>query len=157
MTEPKAEDKHYDFEYKGIRCDPYRILDLYKINHPAQQHAIKKLLRLGESVKPLKQDLAEVIRTLQRWEGMIAEDEPTEEIFVASMDSINRKRSKLGLPPILWGHFPEVKDCKNLYKSLGRKVFEEEYSTNWVKDIDMTLPNDKGFRVPGTAGWELRL
>lgn len=66
---------HYDFEYRGIKLDPYRILVEYGIAHPAQQHAIKKLLRAGKSIKDLKTDVEEVISTLSRWLGMMEEDQ----------------------------------------------------------------------------------
>lgn len=68
-------DKHYQFTYKGIKLDPYRILKVYGISDPAQQHAIKKLLRAGESVKPLKEDIKEVILSLTRWLEMMEEEE----------------------------------------------------------------------------------
>jgi hypothetical protein len=68
-------DKHYHFVYKGIKLDPYRILEVYGIVHPAQQHAIKKLLRAGRSVKTTVQDIDEVILSLQRWKEMIREEE----------------------------------------------------------------------------------
>ena len=64
---------HYDFTYKGIKLDPYRILEVYGITHPAQQHAIKKLLRAGKSVKTLERDIGEVIESLTRWLEMNAE------------------------------------------------------------------------------------
>jgi predicted transcriptional regulator len=67
--------KHYQYDYKGIRLDPYRILKVYGIVDPAQQHAIKKLLRCGNSIKGLEQDIDEVVETLQRWKQMLAEDE----------------------------------------------------------------------------------
>lgn len=67
-------DKHYSFEYKGVRMDPYRIFKIYGITDPAQQHAIKKLLRAGQSTKSLKQDIAETILTLNRWLDMMEED-----------------------------------------------------------------------------------
>lgn len=67
--------KHYRFTYKGIKLDPYRIFRIYKITDPEQQHAIKKLLRAGQSVKSLKQDIAEVKKTLDRWLEIIEEDE----------------------------------------------------------------------------------
>jgi hypothetical protein len=71
-------DKHYQFVYKGIKLDPYRILEVYGIANPAQQHAVKKLLRAGRSVKTTVQDIDEVILSLQRWKEMIREDaEPT--------------------------------------------------------------------------------
>jgi len=67
--------KHYKFSYKGIKFDPYRIFDIYKITSAPQQHAIKKLLRAGNSVKSLLQDIDEVIATLERWKEMLKEDE----------------------------------------------------------------------------------
>jgi len=67
--------KHYDYKYKGITFDPYRIIDIYGIHHPAQAHALKKLLRAGKSIKPLIQDVDEVIDSLKRWKQMIKEDE----------------------------------------------------------------------------------
>ena len=65
---------HYAFTYKGIKLDPYRILLVYGITDPALQHAIKKLLRAGRSVKTLEQDIDEVIMTLQRKKEMMGED-----------------------------------------------------------------------------------
>lgn len=65
----------YDFSYKGIRLDPYRIESVCGPWHPAQAHAIKKLMRAGKSVKPLIQDIDEAIATLNRWKQMIQEDE----------------------------------------------------------------------------------
>ena len=73
-TQELKEYEHYKYSYKGIKLDPYRILDIYKITCPAQQHAIKKLLRAGNSVKELKQDIAEVIDTLKRKLEMLEED-----------------------------------------------------------------------------------
>ncbi len=72
LNEDRA--KHYRFSYRGVKLDPYRIFSVYDIGHPAQQHAIKKLLRAGKSVKTLEQDIDEVIITLQRWKEMIMED-----------------------------------------------------------------------------------
>lgn len=76
MPTPKL-DNHYAHTYQGIKIDPYRICDLYGITHPAQQHAIKKLLRAGRSIKSLEQDIDEVILCLQRWQEMISEDDRT--------------------------------------------------------------------------------
>ena len=70
----EATDKHYRFGYKGVKIDPYRIMEVYGITNAAQQHAIKKLLRAGKSVKSLEQDIDEVILTLTRWKEMIEED-----------------------------------------------------------------------------------
>lgn len=71
-TEPY---QYYGYDYKGVRIDPYRIFAIYAITHPAQQHAIKKLLRAGRSHKDLTRDIQETIDTLTRWQAMIAEDE----------------------------------------------------------------------------------
>jgi hypothetical protein len=67
-------DAHYQFSYKGHKIDPYRIFRIYNIVAPEQQHAIKKLLRAGKSVKTLDQDIDEVILTLQRWKEILKED-----------------------------------------------------------------------------------
>jgi hypothetical protein len=34
--------KHYQYDFNGLRIDPYRILKTYGISDPCQQHAIKK-------------------------------------------------------------------------------------------------------------------
>lgn len=69
-----AASKHYAYEYKGVKLDPYRIFRVYDITAPEQQHAIKKLLRAGKSVKPLMQDIDETIATLERWKQILNED-----------------------------------------------------------------------------------
>jgi len=102
--EEKALDAHYAYEFKGIRLDPYRIMQVYKkITHPAHQHAFKKLLRAGESVKPLKQDIREVIMTLERWLEMIEEEEGVEKQVNFSQESlldwITRDATKGGWTP----------------------------------------------------------
>lgn len=76
MSTPNKADlgKHYRFSFKGVKLDPYRIFEVYRIAHPAQQHAIKKLLRAGNSVKSLEQDIDEVIVTLNRWKEMMQEE-----------------------------------------------------------------------------------
>lgn len=76
MSQPNNADlgKHYRFSFNGVKLDPYRIFTVYQIGHPAQQHAIKKLLRAGKSVKSLEQDIDEVIVTLNRWKEMLQED-----------------------------------------------------------------------------------
>ena len=74
QSKEPEEYEYYKYSYKGIKLDPYRILDIYKITCPAQQHAIKKLLRAGNSVKELKQDITEVIDTLKRKLEMLEED-----------------------------------------------------------------------------------
>lgn len=68
-------DQHYKFFFNRVKLDPYRIMQVYGITHPAQQHAVKKLLRAGRSIKSLSQDIDEVILTLTRWKEMIHEEE----------------------------------------------------------------------------------
>ena len=75
MTNQTA-DAHYQYSYNGFKLDPYRIIDVYGITNPAQQHAIKKLLRAG--TKPghsVEREINEVILCLTRWLEMIQEDE----------------------------------------------------------------------------------
>src|SRR5574343_320745 len=67
------EYKHYKYSYKGVKLDPYRILTVYNVTCPAMQHAIKKLLRAGNSIKDLEQDIQEVIDTLKRKLEMLKE------------------------------------------------------------------------------------
>ena len=74
QEEKTNEYKHYKYSYKGIKLDPYRILSVYGVTCPAMQHAIKKLLRAGNSVKDLEQDIQEVIDTLKRKLEMLKED-----------------------------------------------------------------------------------
>lgn len=66
--------KHYDYTFQGVRIDPYRVMYQYNITHPAHQHALKKLMRAGMSIKDLEQDIDEVVSTLNRWKDMIEEE-----------------------------------------------------------------------------------
>ena len=72
MSEPTP--GYYKKMFNGVLLDPYRVLKVYGITDPAHQHAVKKLLRAGESVKDLKQDVQEVIDTLTRMLQMIDEE-----------------------------------------------------------------------------------
>jgi len=64
----------YNKSVNGFLIDPYRVILEYKIAHPAQQHATKKLLRAGRSHKTLDEDIQEVIDTCVRWQEMRKED-----------------------------------------------------------------------------------
>lgn len=74
-TVERDSGKHYRYSYRQIKLDPYRIIAIYGITHPAHQHALKKLLRAGKSVKSLRQDIKEVQDALTRWLEMLDEDE----------------------------------------------------------------------------------
>jgi hypothetical protein len=69
-----AETKHYDFMFNGVKIDPYRIFEIYGITNSPLQHAIKKLLRCGKSVKSFDQDIDEAIASLMRLKEMRSED-----------------------------------------------------------------------------------
>ena len=66
--------KHYRYDYKGIRLDPYRIFRVYGITDPAKQHCIKKLLRGGNGHKSERDDTLEAMAILERWLEMENED-----------------------------------------------------------------------------------
>jgi hypothetical protein len=66
--------EYYNYTYKGTKIDVYRILKIYNITEPAQQHAIKKLLRAGKSIKSIEKEIDEVIESLNRWKEMIQEE-----------------------------------------------------------------------------------
>jgi hypothetical protein len=84
--------KYYRFSFGGVKLDPYRIMQVYGITNPAQQHALKKLLRAGNSVKPLIQDIDEVILSLNRWKEMLNEEVQNETKEVApSLTEAERK------------------------------------------------------------------
>lgn len=60
--------------FKGVKIDIYRMIDLLNIEHPAHQHAFKKLARAGSGDKSLDQDIQEVIDSLVRWQEMREEE-----------------------------------------------------------------------------------
>ena len=64
----------YQIKIGGVVADPYRIARAYELDGVLTQ-AVKKLLRAGRKHKPLRQDIREVITTLERWEAMEKEDE----------------------------------------------------------------------------------
>jgi len=67
QSKEPEEYEYYKYSYKGIKLDPYRILDIYKITCPAQQHAIKKLLVTGgRGYKDRQTDIQNAIDTLNR-------------------------------------------------------------------------------------------
>ena len=56
----------------GLKMDPYAICDAYdNVQASAHHHALKKLLRAGEGHKELKQDISEVIDSLNRWKEQL--------------------------------------------------------------------------------------
>jgi hypothetical protein len=73
----KVEDKKFDYYVKGFT--PYEIIRAYPhIVDPAVQHAFKKLLRMGQSIKSEAQDLDEVIASLIEYKEYLASDDRKE-------------------------------------------------------------------------------
>ncbi len=57
------------------QIDIYRIIDLYQVNHPCLQHALKKIICAGErGSKSFETDVREAVKSLDRALQMIAED-----------------------------------------------------------------------------------
>lgn len=65
--------EHYNKEFDG-EIDIYRICRLYDINDPAIYHAVKKILRFGDSSKSKREDIKGAIVALERWLEMEQED-----------------------------------------------------------------------------------
>lgn len=69
----------YQWSYKGVSFDFYRLCEILGVTHHAQAHALKKVIRAGRSVKSLEQDIEEAIACLERWKGMVLEDKVCQE------------------------------------------------------------------------------
>ena len=70
----------HDHYKKDIRhldtLDVYRVLALFAVDHPALQHAVKKLLAAGKrGAKDTAKDVQEAIDSLVRFQQMATEDE----------------------------------------------------------------------------------
>lgn len=74
-TDFKVTGAHYQYFYKGVKFDPYRVCLVYGIDHPALQQALKKILRLGrDGESTAVQDVQEAISSLRRFIEMEEED-----------------------------------------------------------------------------------
>lgn len=90
--------KHSHY-YKNVSdlkiIDFYRICDLYKINDACYQHALKKLLCVGiRGHKDTREDIQNIIDTMQRKLEMMDEDENESNIDIDESES----NPKLSLP-----------------------------------------------------------
>jgi hypothetical protein len=72
----KSEDKgkHYRYEFKGVKFDPYRVASLYGLTGGPQEHMLKKLLRGGGKGHSEDELIAELQCCLDRWKEMREED-----------------------------------------------------------------------------------
>jgi len=81
-------DKKHNHYFKDVshlyHIDVYRVLELYNVNDPCFQHAIKKLLVAGGrgAGKDISTDIDEAIVSLQRWKEM--QDEKTPAFIVTT-------------------------------------------------------------------------
>ena len=75
--ENQQKHSHYKKDVKHLDCiDVYRIIDLYELNDPCFQHALKKILVPGaRGHKDLTKDINDIIDTMQRKLEMLAENE----------------------------------------------------------------------------------
>lgn len=70
---PKHSHYYRPCPYDAI--DVYRILEIFEVNNPCAQHAIKKLLVMGNrGHKDAERDVQDVIDTMTRWKAMRAEE-----------------------------------------------------------------------------------
>lgn len=67
---------HYYRSVAGLKTiDIYRVLQLFGIEDPCIQHAVKKLMVAGaRGHKDAAKDVAEAIISLRRWQAMRAEE-----------------------------------------------------------------------------------
>ena len=69
-------DSHYrQYEYKGIKLDPYRIARVYRMDGGPREQIMKKTLRFTDKGQTERQVVAEIRSALDRWEEMLDEDE----------------------------------------------------------------------------------
>jgi hypothetical protein len=78
-TQDGPTPSRYHWRFKGVSFDFYRLCEVLGITHHAQAHALKKVIRAGQSVKSIEQDIDEAIACLMRWKEMIREDETNTE------------------------------------------------------------------------------
>ena len=74
-----GDEKSYSHYFKDVSniefIDVYRVLDLFAVEHPCIQHAVKKLLCAGQrGSKSGDKDIQEAIDSLQRFQEMRIED-----------------------------------------------------------------------------------
>jgi hypothetical protein len=78
-TQTQDSEKKHSHYFKDVSklnyIDVYRVIDLFKIQHPCLQHAVKKLLVSGgRGHKDEDRDIQDVIDSCVRWQEMRKED-----------------------------------------------------------------------------------
>lgn len=78
-SEIKKEGMKHSHYFKDVShlklIDVYRVIELWEVEDPCIQHALKKLLVAGKrGAKDEAKDIQEAIDTLERWKAMREED-----------------------------------------------------------------------------------
>lgn len=68
---------YYTKRYGNLKLDPYRIMLIYDITHPAHQQIVKKALRMGTGERSIESDLEGIISAAQRFLEMLGEQKTT--------------------------------------------------------------------------------
>lgn len=73
---PRGNHSHYKKDVSHLKMiDVYRVIKLFNVTDPCEQHAVKKILCAGgRGDKSQEQDIREAIDSLNRRLEMIAED-----------------------------------------------------------------------------------
>lgn len=67
--------RHYFKLCPYPEIDVYRVIELWSITDPCQQHALKKILCMGgRGHKDAMRDAQDIIDTMERWQGMRREE-----------------------------------------------------------------------------------
>lgn len=74
----KRPNAHYQYFYRGIKLDPYRIEAIYGLSGP-QATIVRKGLRAGAGKKTLREDIRDIQCACERWLEMLDEDERLED------------------------------------------------------------------------------
>jgi len=64
----------YRWSWNGVNFDFYRLCEILGIKSHPQAHALKKVIRAGQSIKPIEQEIDEAVDSLLRWKEMVIED-----------------------------------------------------------------------------------
>lgn len=101
---PSEEFPHYFRDVSHLKTiDVYRIIDLFGVTDPCDQHALKKILAGGKrGAKDSIKDTKEAIVTLRRKLEMLEENEAIELADLANgdMPELSEEMTKAGYTPV---------------------------------------------------------
>lgn len=82
---------HYFKDVSHLKLiDVYRVIELWEVNDPCIQHALKKLLVAGgRGAKDKEKDIQEAIDSLERWKAMREEDQGGEQTSTAADQAVS--------------------------------------------------------------------